>query len=219
LFDEPINACSNVVFLLAAWAVWRLAVRSRAVSAGLCVLIGLSISVGIGSALWHTFATSWALLLDVVPILLFQLGFLWLYGREIGKLRPLLLIALLIGYVSATLWMKAYERWLNGGMMYLPSVVLTWTVGIHYLLVGHRERPILLVSAVVFCAALTCRSIDLLVCRQLPIGTHFLWHVLNGLVVYLAMRAIVLSSADDPSNHPKRQRRQISQAPSLAPST
>jgi hypothetical protein len=54
----------------------------------------------------------------------------------------------------------------------------------------------LLASAGVFCVALVCRSIDLVVCRQFPIGTHFLWHLLNGLVVYLAMRVLVAVWAD-----------------------
>jgi hypothetical protein len=199
LFDEPINASANVVFLLAAWAAWRLGVRHRALSAGLWVLIGLSISVGVGSALWHTFATSWALVLDVVPILSFQLVFLWLYGRKVANLHAIPLITILIGYVGIEFWMREYREWLNGGMMYVPSLVLAWAVGLHYYLIGRRDRLILLTSAAVFCAALTCRSIDLVICRQLPIGTHFLWHVLNGLVVYLAMRALVVAGADHPA--------------------
>jgi hypothetical protein len=30
---------------------------------------------------------------------------------------------------------------------------------------------------------------------RFPIGTHFLWHSLNGLAAYLAMRAVILSQA------------------------
>jgi hypothetical protein len=132
----------------------------------------------------------------VAPILLFQLAFLWLYGRQVAKLHAAPLIALLIAYVGLGLWMRQYREWLNGGMMYLPALVLAWTIGLHYYSIGRRERSLLLASAAVFCVALTCRSIDLIVCRQLPIGTHFLWHVLNGIVVYLAMRALVVAGAD-----------------------
>lgn len=218
LFDEPINAASNVAFLLAAWGAWRLATRLRAVTGGLWLLIGLAVSIGAGSALWHTFATSWALLLDLIPILLFQLAFLWLYGRQVANVPAPLLLGLLGVYLGANRWMQEYEQWLNGGMMYLPSVVLAWAVGIHYFTVGRHERGILLASAAVFCAALVCRSIDLVVCRQVPIGTHFLWHVLNGLVVYLAMRAVVLARADD-FRMPQDRQPPKSRAASLAPST
>jgi hypothetical protein len=32
-------------------------------------------------------------------------------------------------------------------------------------------------------------------CPVLPIGTHFLWHILIGLVTYLAMRPLILGTA------------------------
>ena len=35
------------------------------------------------------------------------------------------------------------------------------------------------------------------VCPVLPIGTHFLWHLLIGLVTYLAMRALILSTTTE----------------------
>ena len=121
--------------------------------------------------------------------MLLQLWFLWLYGRHIAGLHA----------AGVGLWLGEYREWLGGGLMYVPTVVLSWAVGLHYSLSGRPERFILLASAAVFCAALICRSIDLVVCRQLPMGHHFLWHVLNGLVVYLAMRALVVAHADSPA--------------------
>jgi hypothetical protein len=40
-----------------------------------------------------------------------------------------------------------------------------------------------------FAAALTFRVLDLEVCNTWPAGTHFLWHLFNGLAVGLALRA------------------------------
>jgi hypothetical protein len=37
--------------------------------------------------------------------------------------------------------------------------------------------------------SLTFRSIDMTVCDALPLGTHFLWHSLNGLALYLLLGA------------------------------
>jgi len=31
------------------------------------------------------------------------------------------------------------------------------------------------------------------VCDQLPIGTHFLWHILNAVLLYLVARAYVVN--------------------------
>lgn len=37
--------------------------------------------------------------------------------------------------------------------------------------------------------SLTMRSIDNALCGSLPLGTHWLWHLLNALVLYLLLRA------------------------------
>ncbi len=71
LLAEPLNAITNASFLIAAWAAWFLARRLGRLSAGVQILIWLSVSVGIGSGLFHTTATAWALILDIVPILFF----------------------------------------------------------------------------------------------------------------------------------------------------
>ena len=36
------------------------------------------------------------------------------------------------------------------------------------------------------------RSVDAAICDIIPIGTHFLWHLLNSVVLYLSMRAFIL---------------------------
>ena len=85
-FAEPINALSNLAFIVAAWAAWRLAKRTGTLPRGVKVLIALAGSTAIGSMLWHTLANTWSLYLDVLPIVLFIVGFLWIYVREVmGK--------------------------------------------------------------------------------------------------------------------------------------
>ena len=59
-----------------------------------------------------------------------------------------------------------------------------------------RQRSLLLIAALVFALAITLRSIDLLFCDTLLAGTHFLWHLLAALVIYTAMRALLLDLAD-----------------------
>ena len=202
LFDEPLNAASNAAFLIAAFAAWWVASRRGVLSPGLWALIVLAASVGIGSALWHTFATDWAMVLDIVPIMLFQFTFLWLYGRHAAGLSRLTVGVVLAAYIAIGFWLTKYD-WLNGSIVYAPAVVLAWVVGLHHARSHRPWRFALLASAGVFCVALVCRSIDLVVCRQLPIGTHFLWHLLNGVVVYLAMRVVIEVWAEEwaVSNH------------------
>src|SRR5918999_6520207 len=89
VFAEPLNAVSNMSFLLAAWAAWVLASRTGALSAGVRVLIAIAASVGIGSILWHTYPTPLTLILDIVPILVFIICYIWLYTRNVIRMRSL----------------------------------------------------------------------------------------------------------------------------------
>jgi hypothetical protein len=71
LWAEPLNALTNASFLVAAWFSWRMAARQQRLTSGVWLLIGLMIAIAIGSGFFHTFATNWARILDVVPILIF----------------------------------------------------------------------------------------------------------------------------------------------------
>jgi hypothetical protein len=43
--------------------------------------------------------------------------------------------------------------------------------------------------------SLFLRTIDLAVCEHVTFGTHLFWHLFNGLLVYLAFRALLLNLA------------------------
>ncbi len=193
LFAEPINALTNAAFFIAAWAAWSLARRSNDLSTAIWVLIALSIAVGTGSALFHTFATGWARILDEVPILLFQLWYLWLYARRIVRLRIVLAATAIAAYVAAALFSRQFPHLLNGSLIYAPALILLLGLGMYHFLQHKTGRFLLLATTGVFLIALAFRSIDEAACPHIPIGTHFLWHVLIGVVLYLSMRALILN--------------------------
>ena len=91
VWAEPLNALTNLAFLVAAVAVgWRLR-RTPELSWhnawDLWVLTGLLGAIGFGSGLWHTLATSWGLLADVLPITLFINLYLLAFGWRVLGLR------------------------------------------------------------------------------------------------------------------------------------
>jgi hypothetical protein len=69
----------------------------------------------------------------------------------------------------------------------------------YHFLQSKRERFLLLATMAVFLASLTFRSIDDAICSHVAIGTHFLWHILNGVVLYLSMRALILNRSNGPA--------------------
>ena len=195
VFAEPLNAVSNVSFLLAALAAWVLATRTGALSAGVRVLIALGASVGIGSILWHTYPTMLTLILDSVPILIFIMWYIWLYARNVIGMRPLFAVASAAAFLLATFLALPFAGVLHGAFVYTPGLIVTLVLGVLHARDRRRAaRFTLLAAAGVYLAALFFRTIDNEVCPVLPIGTHFLWHLLIGLVTYLAMRPLILST-------------------------
>jgi hypothetical protein len=193
LFAEPVNAFTNVAFFLAAWAAWSLARRSNALSTDIRWLIALSIAIGIGSALFHIFAAGWTRILDEVPILLFQLQYLWSYMRRVMMRRRGTAAASIAVFLIAAIFSRQFPHLLNGSLVYAPALALMLGLGLYHVLQNKRERFLLLATAGIFLASLAFRSIDQAACSYIPVGTHFLWHVLNGAVLYLSMRALILN--------------------------
>ena len=194
LLAEPLNAVSNVSFLLAALAAWVLARRVGALSAGVRALIAMAASVGIGSILWHTYPTMLTLILDIVPILIFLVWFIWLYARDVAGMRPLFALASVAAFLLATFLVVPYSGVLHGAPVYSPGLMVALVLGVFHARERDVARFTLLAAAGVYLAALFFRTIDNEVCPVLPIGTHFLWHLLIGLVTYLAMRPLILST-------------------------
>lgn len=195
LFEEPFNTISNVVFIWAAVEAWNLAGRYRVCTRETRLLIFLAATVGVGSAIWHVFATPWAKLMDLIPILLFQLCFLWLYLRRCAETKAVFATGLVCGYLVISILMLQVPPYLNGSILYAPTMFVLLCLAVYHHITRQPDRGLLGLVAILFSAAITFRSVDSIACAWTPFGTHFLWHVFNGVVFYCAMRAIILKQA------------------------
>lgn len=194
LWAEPLNALTNLAFLVAAWSIWRLASKRGVLTARVWILIFLVATVGIGSALFHTFADTLTLWADIIPILIFQLVFLWLYMRELMEIRRSYAAGALALFLAAALGGEFVPEVLNGSLTYLPALLVLVILGIYHYRCDMVERALMLIAAGVFLLSLTFRTMDSGICAYVPFGTHFLWHVLNATLLYLVSRAYVLNA-------------------------
>jgi hypothetical protein len=189
LLAEPLNALSNGAFFVAAGWIWARSRRRR--DRGLGVLAVLVLAIGIGSSLFHTLATTGALLADVLPILLFQLVFLWLYLRRnacLSRSAAGLLTAL---FLAAGLASRSLGGVLNGSLSYAPALGVLLLLGLHQRRTASHEPWLLLGAAALFTLSLGFRTVDPMVCAWLPSGTHLLWHLLNAVVLALTARSLL----------------------------
>lgn len=191
LWAEPMNALTNAAFFLAGWLLWRRARRTGALTFPIASLLGLVFAIAVGSSLFHTFAQTWARVLDELPILLFQLLFAWLYARRVMGLRPLAAGSLLAAFLLTALFARQFPHLWNGSLIYAPAVALVAALGAYHYHTRKRARAHLVVAAVVLTAAVGLRTLDASVCDAFPLGTHFLWHLLVATVIYLCVVALL----------------------------
>jgi hypothetical protein len=184
LFGEPLNALSNLAFFIAAALLAHDARRLRAWRPDIALLVALTVLVGIGSTVFHTVATTWAQWLDLVPILLFQLAFLWIYALRMLKWAPVPSALLVAGFLAVALYARQFPEPLNGSITYAPAIVAIFALGVHQRATHPGRAPLLLIAAGVFTVSLFLRTIDAAACERFPLGTHFFWHVLNGAVLH-----------------------------------
>lgn len=193
---EPLNAISNLAFFVALGAALWLARRERVYDSGIVTLLVLLGAIGIGSTLFHTLATFWAMLADVIPILLFQLVYIPLYGRRVIKLSRGRNALLLAGFVALSVLFGALPaHWLNGSLSYAPALIYLGGLGLYHWRAHNPARYGLLIAAGLFALSLTFRSLDMELCDALPIGLHYFWHIFNGAVLYLALAVLIRYTA------------------------
>ncbi|MEJ8561148.1 ceramidase domain-containing protein [Yoonia sp. GPGPB17] len=180
-WSEPLNAVTNIAFIIAAVILWR---RSAGVPLAR-VLTAVLFMIGVGSYLFHTHATIWALLLDVAPIGAFILIYLFAVNRDIVRMRGWVAFLATLGffpYAAAVIWMTEQ-------VLFLAISNFYWTVPLLLIIyaVPLRRRPGIasgfMIGAAILTTSITLRSVDEMLCETITFGTHFLWHVLNGIML------------------------------------
>lgn len=181
-WSEPINAVTNAAFLIAALIMWR---RCEGLLWGR-ILAVILFAIGVGSYLFHTHATPWAAALDTTPILMFSLTYIFLANRDFWGMKTWLAALGAAAYVPYTaLLTPVFEAlpFFSISSFYWPLPVLIYA----YAFLLRQRAPDtsrnLAIGATILCVSLTARSIDEPLCDAIPMGTHFLWHILNGIML------------------------------------
>lgn len=213
LFAEPFNAASNAAFFLAALAaLWLLLRRPKEMrSADHALLIAIVFVIGLGSLAFHLLADRVSMLADVIPIDVFMLVYLGFALNRFLGVPPGWTALTLIGFAAIVFLTMQLKCWgggigfpaaeitgaaecLNGSLVYLPALVAMVIVGGLLAERKHPAAPYILLAALIFAISVTFRSLDLALCdayevQGRKIGTHFVWHLLNGLALFLLLRA------------------------------
>ena len=180
-WSEPVNAATNAAFLLAAFVMWqRVRGAGLPLASAMCALLAL---IGIGSFLFHTFATLWGSIADTTPIGLFILLYVFAANRDYWGLKlpwAVMATAGFFPYVAVTL--PLFQRLpffgISAAYWPVPLLIALYAAGLR------RRAPEaargMALGTALLCLSLSFRSLDSILCGAFPPGTHFMWHLLNA---------------------------------------
>jgi len=193
---EPLNALTNIAFILAGIAAIAMARRMDRLDGPVMFLTANAIIVGIGSFLFHTFATVWAAMADTGPILIFILAYFTIAMRAYVGLGWGRSALVMLGFLVAMFAVSAVLREvlmpvMGRSVSYLPALMALGGIGLWLHLRGHAAGSGLMLGAGVFAVSLTFRTLDGPVCGAWPVGTHFVWHLMNGLLLWLLIATLI----------------------------
>ena len=179
---EPVNAVTNIAFVAAAALVWR---RTAGVPLARAMALLLA-AIGVGSYLFHTHANRVTGLMDVIPILLFILLYIFAASRDFLGMTPWqagIATAAFLPYAAATVPLWSMIPGLGSSAGYAPVPVLI----LAYASLLRRRAPRtargLAAGAGLLGLSLLFRTLDGPLCAVWPLGTHFLWHLLNAVML------------------------------------
>ena len=228
---EPLNAVTNGGFILAALigAVMIAKRPSHERSLWQVFFVLNFIAIGVGSFLFHTVPNIDTALADTGPIGIFMLTYLifalrrfagasWIFtGVAIAAFIGLMVMAFNVhcwdGRIGFSLDVPAgaQAKCLNGSLGYAPALLALWLIAAW---LGLRRRPaavLVFAAALTFAVSLTFRSLDQRLCADWIVlghrmGTHFIWHLLNSLTLFLLLVAAIKYSGRRQEILPPRPR-------------
>lgn len=188
-WSEPVNALTNLSFLAAfIYGLYQLNInKTQLPLKKLKLLKWINFTIfltAIGSFLFHTVANVLSMWGDILPILLFLLStiyYLFCFELHWEKKKIYLFLTGFL-FVSVILCFPPFNKLLNGSLLYAPTLL---TLGYVSRTISHFRWVMGL-----FFVSLVARTTDSMFCEMFPLGTHFLWHVLNGVVMALSFKVL-----------------------------
>ena len=179
---EPVNAVTNLAFIIAALWMWQRS-RGDAMARALCWMLA---AIGFGSYFFHTHAQVWAAVADVTPIAGFILLYLFAVNRDalgFGSWAAFGAMTLFFPYAGMMVPAFGLIPGLGASAGYAPVALLI----LMYAAFLRDKLPEfargLAIGAGILIVSLTFRTIDEALCSRWTLGTHFMWHILNGVML------------------------------------
>lgn len=192
LFDtQPINTTSNIAILISAFLAYRLVKANRIKNSAIRSLPIITLITGIGSMLWHGAPNLLTAFADTLPISVFVLvSFFFLLDKllqNIGLAWGILSVFILIEFPFVFGFLPSFNGFIPYLVAFTFGLLIFFGLLRKYQTIASQLIPVI----IIFMLALFFRTIDHTICSTFPIGSHFVWHILNASGFYLFTRFLV----------------------------
>jgi len=198
LFEEPLNTLTNIGFLVAAYLVFRLYWRDRDYKGkrmwdiyflNLCMIF-----IGVGSISFHMYPSLYTELADTLFIILFIIVYFTSAMVRITSLSKFQVAVAMMAFVFTTNSLVRYfPNAMNDSVAYLSSMGALIFIAFYLHIKRRAAATYFLIASVLGMVSLFFRVVDVEVCEEIPFGTHFIWHIMNSILLYILMKQLLRS--------------------------
>jgi len=187
LFAEPINFLSNIAFIIAFYILIRrlkdASFGDKALKNCSTILTYIILFIGLGSFLFHAFGNLWSAFADTFPIMIFILFYLYIAVRFYLKQNNFVAATALIIFLSLNVFL-GYAG-IEEISSYLTALFAMLLISVISLMRDEIEISRgLFTTSIIFMISLTFRQLDNFACSYMSLGTHWIWHILNAILLY-----------------------------------
>ena len=196
LLAEPLNVLSSFAFMAVAITIYRFYHHHEDLERkwiwDIHALTFLCFIIGVCSTVFHSYPTPVTEMFDTFSIVFFIVIYFWSVLFRIGRCNLFQAAICFVAFVGGThILVTQFPHAINDSIGYLSSMMALIVIAVHLHMKARPSSQHFMLAAIVGVCSLFCRAIDRDVCSQFPFGTHFLWHTLNALLLYILMKQII----------------------------
>lgn len=193
-WGEPLNLISNLAFVISFMFLIKLRIKHK-INFIFYFFAFMVLIIGFGSFVFHSLANQVGFWLDVIPIFSFITIYFWWANRFILHVKYFTNVFLVSVFLVATYALDAspLKHFASGSISYVPAAVILIFYAF-YPKVSQQHRQYFLTVLILFILALIFRSSDQYLCDYIKFGSHFLWHILNAILLYKLCTIVALKT-------------------------
>ena len=191
-WSEPVNAFTNISFILSSVFLSIYLLRKNSGSSDLVnwIFIILIFLIGLGSWSFHTLANLVSLLSDVIPIGVFIILYTWFAFQRLLFINWYFPYIAVSGVLIATVLLSFVP--LYGSQSYLGALVFLFVFGTYCKIFKNSKfSASLIFASLILLISILFRTIDTHICGYFFLGSHFIWHILNSILLFIVTKVMI----------------------------